>query len=172
MSEIEYWGYSWLMSLSTGNTLRLLLFFGQIWVLALTFNTLIDHTACISKNSGVFSIQTTYLLNLNRALKSLTPWKNVFNFKDKVDKFSGKYGSEQYRGHTFPNARVQKFEEPKNNCVSLNKSTGWPEELSRVGVGKQYLLRPKTTPLVTLRFRISAQKWLEVSPRGLDTANN
>ena len=44
--EIEYWGYSWRMSLSTRNTLRLLLFFGQIWVLALIFNTLIDHTAC------------------------------------------------------------------------------------------------------------------------------
>ena len=44
--EIEYWGYSWLISLSTGNTLRLLLFFCQIWVLALIFNTLIDHTAC------------------------------------------------------------------------------------------------------------------------------
>ena len=27
VSEIEYWGYSWLISLSTGNTLRLLLFF-------------------------------------------------------------------------------------------------------------------------------------------------
>ena len=32
----------------------------------------------ISKNSGVFfSIQTTYLVNFNRALKSLTPWKMI-----------------------------------------------------------------------------------------------
>ena len=44
--KFEYWGCSWQISLSTGNTLRLLLFFGQIWVLALIFNTLIDHTAC------------------------------------------------------------------------------------------------------------------------------
>ena len=50
--EKEFWGYSCWISLSTGNTLRLLLFFGQIWVLALIFNTLIDHTACRPKNSS------------------------------------------------------------------------------------------------------------------------
>ena len=31
----------------------------------------------ISKKSGVLSIQTTYLVNFNRALKSLTPWKMI-----------------------------------------------------------------------------------------------
>ena len=42
------------------------------------------------------------------------------------------------RSHFSQCKRVQKFEEPKNNCVSLNKSTGWPEELSRVGVSSIY----------------------------------